>query len=290
MGEVLVQNIGFIGAGRVGSTLALGLSQRGYLISGIASRTPGPAEKLCQKLCAAKFCLQSQEVADTTDIVFITTPDDAIAEVCRSTGWHPGKYVIHCSGAYSADLLQSAKDFGAYTGVLHPLQSFNLQADPVKNLEGITYALEGDDQTLSVLKDMVKALGGKWIVLKPADKPSYHLAAVMASNYLVTLMKMAAQLWQTFGVPEDRAIKALMPLVRGTLSNIEKAGVTDALSGPIDRGDYGTVLKHMANLANTAPELLPVYKELGRQTVKIALDKENPNLAGIEKVSAILAN
>ncbi|MEQ4489815.1 MAG: DUF2520 domain-containing protein [Dehalococcoides mccartyi] len=285
-----MQTLGFIGAGTVGSALAVGLAGKGYPVSGIASRTSKSANRLCRKIPSAQICLNPQQVADTADIVFITTPDDTIAEVCRSISWHPGQYIIHCSGAYSAELLQTAKDCGAYTGVLHPLQSFSLQTDPVENLRGITYALEGDDQTLPVLKDMVKVLGGEWIILKPSDKPSYHLAAVMASNYLVTLMKMAAGLWQTFGVPEDKAVKSLMPLVRGTLSNIEKAGITSALSGPIARGDYGTVLKHLTNLENTAPELLPVYKELGSQTVKIALDKENPNLAGIEKVSAILAN
>lgn len=285
-----MQTLGFIGAGTVGSALAVGLAGKGYPVSGIASRTSQSANRLCRKIPSAQICLNPQQVADTADIIFITTPDDAIAEVCRSISWHPGQYIIHCSGAYSAELLQTAHGFGAHTGVLHPLQSFSLQADPVENLRGITYALEGDDQTLPVLKDMVKVLGGEWIILKPSDKLSYHLAAVMASNYLVTLMKMAAGLWQTFGVPEDKAVRSLMPLVRGTLSNIEKAGITNALSGPIARGDYGTVLKHLANLENTAPELLPVYKELGSQTVKIALDKENPNLAGIEKVSEILAN
>jgi Uncharacterized conserved protein len=285
-----VQSIGFIGAGTVGSALALGLSEKGYPISGIASRTRLSAEKLCRKIPSAKFCNSPQAVVDTADIVFITTPDDTIAEICRSLHWHSNQYVIHCSGAYSLELLQTAQGFGAYTGVLHPLQSFSLQADPVKNLEGITYALEGDDQTLPLLKDMVKVLGGEWIVLKPSDKVAYHVAAVLASNYLVTLIKMATGLWQSFGIPEDKAVKALMPLVRGTLSNIEKAGATNALSGPIARGDCGTVSKHLAALENIAPELIPAYKELGRQTVKIALEKEKPNITGIEKLSRILAN
>jgi predicted short-subunit dehydrogenase-like oxidoreductase (DUF2520 family) len=120
---------------------------------------------------------------------------------------------------------------------------------------------------------MASALGGRWIKLQADDKAAYHAAAVFASNYLVTLVKMATDLWQTFSIPADQATLALLPLIRGTLHNIETIGIPDCLTGPIARGDAGTVAKHLKTLQEKAPALLFPYKELGRQTIPVALAK-----------------
>jgi len=117
------------------------------------------------------------------------------------------------------------------------------------------------------------ALGGRSIKLQAEDKVLYHASAVFASNYLVTLVKMATDLWQTFSIPTDQAIPALIPLIRGTLHNIETIGIPDCLTGPIARGDTGTIDKHLEALREKAPELLFPYKELGLQTIPIALAK-----------------
>ena len=126
---------------------------------------------------------------------------------------------------------------------------------------------------LSTLKEMAVSLEGRWIELKPGDKVVYHAAAVLACNYLVTLVKLATDLWQTFGVSTSEATRALLPLLRGTINNLDNVGLPQCLTGPIARGDLGTVGKHLAALENSAPELLPTYRELGRQTIPIALDK-----------------
>ena len=120
---------------------------------------------------------------------------------------------------------------------------------------------------------MAVSLEGRWIELKPGDKVVYHAAAVLACNYLVTLVKLATDLWQTFGVSTSEATRALLPLLRGTINNLDNVGLPQCLTGPIARGDLGTVGKHLAALENSAPELLPTYRELGRQTIPIALDK-----------------
>ena len=120
-------------------------------------------------------------------------------------------------------------------------------------------------------------MGGHWIKLKAGDKVAYHAAAVFASNYLVTLVKMATDLWQTFSIPTDQATKALLPLIRGTLHNIETIGIPHCLTGPIARGDTGTVDKHLKTLQEKAPALLFPYKELGLQTIPIALAKGKIN-------------
>jgi predicted short-subunit dehydrogenase-like oxidoreductase (DUF2520 family) len=109
--------------------------------------------------------------------------------------------------------------------------------------------------------------------LKAGDKVLYHAAAVMACNYLVTLVKLSTDLWQTFEVPPAQAIKALMPLLQGTLGNIKNVGLPNCLTGPIARGDLGTINRHLESLSKQAPSLLDIYKELGLQTIPIALAK-----------------
>jgi predicted short-subunit dehydrogenase-like oxidoreductase (DUF2520 family) len=102
---------------------------------------------------------------------------------------------------------------------------------------------------------------------------AYHAAAVFACNYLITLVSMAADLWESFGIPRKQAIAALMPLLRGTLNNIDTIGIPQCLSGPISRGDSGTIKKHLEELKKVAPELVDTYRQLGIQTIPIARDK-----------------
>ena len=120
------------------------------------------------------------------------------------------------------------------------------------------------------------------MILGAGDKVLYHAAAVFACNYLVTLVKLATDLWQTFGISQAQATKALMPLLRGTLSNIENVGLPNCLTGPIARGDLGTITRHLKALEEANPSLLEIYKELGLQTVPIALAKGriDPQSAG----------
>jgi predicted short-subunit dehydrogenase-like oxidoreductase (DUF2520 family) len=111
---------------------------------------------------------------------------------------------------------------------------------------------------------------------------------VFACNYLVTLMKLATDLWQTFGASPPQAIEALLPLVRGTTNNLENVGLPNCLTGPIARGDSVTIQKHMTALKARAPQLLPAYRELGRQTIPIALAKGRIDEARAKDLAAIL--
>ncbi|MDD5039194.1 MAG: DUF2520 domain-containing protein, partial [Dehalococcoidales bacterium] len=139
-----------------------------------------------------------------------------------------------------------------------------------------------------VLKEMAGALDGNWIELAAGNKVVYHAAAVIACNYLVTLVKLATDLWQTFNISTQEATKALMPLLRGTLNNIESVGIPQCLTGPIARGDIGTINKHLDALEKAAPTLLPAYRELGLQTIPIALAKGRINRQQAEELQAIL--
>ncbi len=280
--------IGFIGAGTVGTALAIRLSSRGYRVVAVASRTFASAEKLAQSVKGCRALPDAQAVADAADLVFITTPDGAIPQVAAQVKWHAGQSVVHCSGADSTGTLQPAKDRGALGGGFHPLQTFAGVKEAIDNLPGSTFALEAEEPLLTTLKEMAGALDGHWIELKASDKVVYHAAAVLACNYLVTLVKLATDLWQTYDVDTPEATRALMPLLKGTLNNIENIGIPNCLTGPIARGDIGTVRKHLAALEAVAPSIVSTYCELGLQTVPIALGKGKIDEARAEELRGVL--
>ena len=280
--------VGFIGAGTVGTALAIRLSSRGYQVVAVSSRSRVSAENLARALKNCRVVDDSQDVADTAELVFITTPDDAIAQVASQLKWHGGQSVVHCSGADSTEILEPANKLGAHVGVFHPLQTFASAKQAMENIPGSTFALEAEEPLLAILKNMATALDGHWIELKASDKVVYHTAAVMACNYVVTLVKLATDLWQTFSVPPHQATQALLPLLRGTISNIETLGIPRCLTGPIARGDSGTVKKHISALEKVAPAVLSTYRELGLQTLPIALAKGRINEQQAEELKAIL--
>jgi predicted short-subunit dehydrogenase-like oxidoreductase (DUF2520 family) len=283
-----VLKLGFIGTGTIGSALALTLHSRGYPVVAVSSRYHASARKLAQAISGCSAVTDNQEVADIAEFVFITTPDDVIASVASQTKWHQGQYVVHCSGADTTDILEPARKGGAYVGVFHPLQTFAGAREALENMPGSTFTLEAEEPLLGILQDMASALGGHCINLKAGDKAAYHAAAVIACNYLVTLVKIATDLWQTFGIPREKATRSLLPLIRGTVHNIETIGIPQCLTGPIARGDSGTIKKHLEALEKVSPDMLTTYKELGLMTIPIALAKGRINEQQAEELKNIL--
>jgi len=280
--------IGFIGAGTTGTALAIRLAQQGYNITAVSSRTLASAEKLAKRVGKCQVYQTAQEVVDKADLVFITTPDDVIAGVTSEVKWHNKQNVVHCSGAHSSGILELAEHYGAVTGCFHPLQTFAGIEQAINNIPGSTFAIEAQEPLLGMLKDMATELGGEWVILQPGDRALYHTAAVFACNYLVTLVKLATDLWQSFGIPPAQATKALIPLLQGSLNNIANIGLPDCLTGPIARGDLGTIRKHLDVLERENPDLLDIYKELGTRTIPIALAKGKIDTRRAEELQDLL--
>jgi predicted short-subunit dehydrogenase-like oxidoreductase (DUF2520 family) len=280
--------IGFIGAGTVGTALAVRLSRRDYNVTAVTSRSLSSAHRLAEMVGQVTVYSSPQEAADHSDLVFITTPDDAIPVVVDLVRWHQGQFVVHCSGADSLDVLESARMVGAQVGSFHPLQTFASIQKAIDNLPGSTFALEAEGSLLEILKEMALSLEGRSIKLGAGDKAAYHTAAVMTSNYLVTLVKLATDLWGSFGIPRDQAILALLPLLKGTLNNLENLSVPNALTGPIARGDIGTVQIHLKTLKETTPDILPTYCQLGLQTIPVAVAKGKINERQAKELEDIL--
>ena len=271
----------------MGTALAARLAGRGYPVVAVSSRSRASAQKLAQAAGSRVFD-NGQAVADNAELIFITTPDDAIASVVSEVKWHPGQSVVHCSGADSTDVLQPAREAGAKVGAFHPLQTFASPRQAMENIPGSTFALEAEEPLLDTLKDVASALEGSWVELQARDKVLYHAAAVFACNYMVTLVKLATDLWKTFDVPQEKATKALVPLLRGTLHNIETIGIPHCLTGPIARGDIGTINKHLNALEAAAPHLLSTYRELGRQTIPVAVAKGKIDQSQARELQAVL--
>lgn len=281
--------IGFIGAGTVGTALAVRLKDKGYPVVAVASRTRASAEKLASLVDGCQVQDMLQGVADAADLVFVTTPDDVIAPVVAGVGWHSGQGVVHCSGAASTDILESARKVGALVGGFHPLQTFASVAHAIENLPGSTFALEAEGKLLDILKELATSLDGHWVKLGSGDKMLYHAAAVIACNYFVTLVKLATDLWQSFGVSTPEATRAMLPLLEGTVNNISNVGLPNCLTGPIARGDLGTIQKHLDALKASAPAVLSTYRELGLQTIPVALGKGRIDEEKAEELRKLLA-
>ena len=281
--------IAFIGAGTVGTALAVRLKEKGYSIVAVASGSLKSAQNLAKMVFGCRVYADKQAAVDDAELIFITTPDDAIPKVVAELKWRPGQMVVHCSGADSVDVLEPARKSGALVGTFHPLQTFANVTRAIENMSGSTFALEGDPKLLPILRQMATDLEGHWIELKPGDKVLYHAAAVMACNYFVTLVKLSTDLWQTFGVSSEQATQALVPLLQGTVNNLEKIGLPNCLTGPVARGDIGTISKHIAALKKAAPAALPVYRQLTLETIPIALAKGRLSPERAEQIRKLVA-
>ncbi len=272
-------NIGFIGAGVVGGTLAVALSTQGYRVAAVASRTYSSAQALAAMIDGCEPYPMFQDVADGADAVFITTPDDAIVSVAAAVAWHHGQAVMHTSGVASVDALKHASQGGALAGAFHPMQAFSSVETGPRSIPSTTFGIEGSPRLQTFLEELAIALGGRPMVVRPEDKPLYHVSGAMMGYLLTTLTATAAQLWEALGYSRDDGVNALVPMMRQVSANLESQGVPGAVAGPAVRGDVGTVRKHLEALRARAPHLLPLYRELTLAGLPFAAEK-GPALPG----------
>ncbi|MCS6839405.1 MAG: DUF2520 domain-containing protein [Roseiflexus sp.] len=264
--------IGIIGAGRAGGALAAAFAAAGYRVVALSSRTPDSARALAQRI-GAKAVDAPVSVARAASLVFLTTPDATITPVCRAIadmgGWRLGQCVVHCSGALGREALTDAADAGALTGGFHPLQTL-AGPETATRLRGSYVAIDADPPLAAILRELAHAIGALPFDLDTQHRALYHAAAVMVANYTVALYACGVHLLKRAGVPEEVQTRALLPLLRGAVESLERAAPAEALTGPIARGDDVTVARHIAALEAHAPQVLPIYRELGRTALSLA--------------------
>ena len=266
-----------VGCGKVGTSLGWFLSKRGYPLAGISGRRLESVRRAAEVIGTGAFSDKPWEITAGADIVFITTPDDAIAGTCRElisrNSLKQSAVVLHCSGSLPSTILLSEERKDIHAGSLHPLQSFASLKTDRNPFRDIIAAVEGDETAVGIARGIAADLGAVSLEIKTEAKPLYHAAAVVASNYLVSLMDLSFRLISAAGITGGDAVRVLYPLVKGTLGNIEKIGIPNALTGPISRGDIATVADHLSRMETALPELVSIYKPLGRHTVGLALEK-----------------
>lgn len=266
--------IGVIGAGRLGSSLAIALNRAGYPVVAASSRRPEHRKWLQTKVPETGVVAGPQEVADAAEVVFITTSDSAIRTVADGVVWQAVQAVVHCSGAVSLDELEHAAESGATTGGFHPLQTFPTP-DSAELLSGITFGIGSPDTGLNGwLVELASNLGGNAIQVTSEQRTAYHTAAVMACGLLAGLTGLAAETWANTGaISRPDAIEALTPLVKTTANSIGVNGLPGALTGPYVRGDVKTVEAHLEATSGVSPEMGAAYSALALAALHIAKEQ-----------------
>lgn len=280
--------IGFIGAGKVGRALGSALHNKGYQVNAVCSRTQQSASLMTALIPGCRAFESSSQVARACDLVFITTPDGAILDVAESTSWIPGQMVVHTSGADSRKILEAAARAGALTGVFHPLATIGSTENVADPFNGITITIEADLPLLQTLERLAHALEAQSLRLRQEDRALYHASAVFISNYVCALADIASGLWEEMGFEKHQAEKALLPLLKSAVYNLQTAGLPDCLTGPISRGDTGTLLKHLDALEKLGAPLASTYRTLGMHTVDIAIRKGSITTGQAREITSIL--
>jgi predicted short-subunit dehydrogenase-like oxidoreductase (DUF2520 family) len=260
------EGIAIVGAGRMGQGIGLGLAAAGWDVT-LLARTARPAPSPLRLVAGAL----PPEVVRGASLVLVATPDDQIAAAAAALaatgGVGPGQTVLHLSGLLDRTALASLAGTGAALGSFHPLQTVAEPGEAPARLRGAFAGIEGDPRALAAGHRMAAALGMTAVPLDPAAKPLYHAGAVFSANYATALVGVAERLARRAGVPADLAARMYMPLLAGAARNMLDLGIAAALTGPIRRGDLGTIRAHLAALP---ADVRPLYRMLGLAALKLA--------------------
>jgi predicted short-subunit dehydrogenase-like oxidoreductase (DUF2520 family) len=266
-----VLRIGVIGAGRVGGVVGATLARAGHRVvaaSGVSAASLGRIRRLLPEAAVRP----AHEVPRGVDLVLLAVPDDAlgpvVAGLAETGALAPGQILAHTSGAHGLDVLAPATAIGAYPLALHPAMTFTGHATDVERLAGISYGVTASPQLRPLATRLVADLGGTPEWIEESARPLYHAALVHGANHLVTLVNESMDRLRDAGVLHPERV--LGPLLKAALDNVLRHGDA-ALTGPVARGDAGTIARHLAVLEATAPDSVAAYLALARRTADRAL-------------------
>ena len=288
-------SIAIIGPGRVGTSLGVLAARAGYSVVAVGGRrkesTTTAARRIGKHVCA----YDTIDAAKSAEMVLLCLPDDLIEQVCEKLAQEnkfiKGAIVVHCSGAFSSNILSTAREYcQCSVASMHPLQTFPTVDAAIKMMSGTYCFYEGDERAIPVIERFAKDIGLRPIQISSTSKTLYHAAAVMACNYFVALMDSATVFAENAGIDRTTAWSALEPLVATTLNNITEMGTINSLTGPIPRGDVKTVHRHLQKLVLTPGHLTSVYRTMGLYTVEIAVRKGTITVTKAAELRDLLAD
>ncbi len=286
-----MSDIAIIGAGKVGTAFGYALSRKKHRIKTIVCNSLNSATASQQIIGQGEIFDDNSLAAQQGQWVILSVPDDEIKNVSEELAssemeWE-GRFVFHCSGLLSTDMLKSLEKKGALTASIHPIQSFPQKRPDPGAFKGIYFGLEGKKSALDLAKRIVCQLEGLYIILEGKDKPLYHAACSIASNFLITLLDTASSLLEQTGLEKEMASQILFPLVQGTLQNVKEFDMGSALTGPIIRGDEKSIQKHLLALRKL-PDQKELYLELASHTLHIVEREKRLSATTIRSLRALL--
>lgn len=286
--------LAIVGAGRVGSALASALAEAGWPPHRIAGHGPAPARSLARRL-GSTAAGSPVAAAQSCDAVLLAVPLGALPDLASELAgdgerW-PGRTVLHTSGSAPVDALGPLRNVGAAVGRLHPLLPFTGRRADADRLRGAVFGVDGDRRAVMLARQIARTLGGRPVVLPEGAEGPYHLSAVVASNLLVALAATAAELGPGWGLSRPQALRALLPLLRATLDDLEAEDLPRALTGPVSRGEAAAIQRQLRWLGrHDDPDLEAAYRALSRVAVRLAREDGRLDQAAADRLRSLLSD
>ncbi|WP_026553174.1 DUF2520 domain-containing protein [Arthrobacter sp. H20] len=266
--------VGIIGAGKVGAVLGAALRAADHAVIGVSAVSEASRER-AEMLLPGVPVLEIPDIIERSELVLIAVPDDALSELvdglAKLGSWQPGQLIAHTSGRFGISVLEPARQMGAIPLALHPAMTFTGMSLDLARLPDCSFGITAPSAVLPVAQALVVEMGAEPVVIDESQRPLYHAALAHASNHLVTITAQSTQLLTDIGVEQPH--RMLGPLMRASLENALSAG-EGALTGPVARGDTGTVEAHIEALnSQSSEDISAAYRGLAIATAQRAVDR-----------------
>ena len=282
--------IAIVAAGRLGSSLAIAMSDAGYNVAAISSRRGDHREWLKSRIENGVVIENAQTAVNMASIVFITAPDAAIEQICSTVQWRSHQTVVHCAGVLPLSALDNSTRAGAETAGFHPLQTFP-SPESSDRLSDVSFATESPNPEIRIwLETLASDLGGSSFKIDSSQRAAYHASAVMACGLLAGLTGLAAEMWEPLGIDRSDALKRLIPLLRSTVDALDEKGLPSAITGPFVRGDVETIASHLSATTINSPETGNAYAALSLATLHIAKEQGGLSESAYQRIKSVLSD
>ena len=282
--------IAVVAAGRLGSSLAIAMTEAGYNVAAVSSRRSDHRDWLNSRIGDAIAVESAQTATNLANIVFITAPDAAIEEICSIIEWRSHQAVIHCAGVLPLSAIDSARDRAAETAGFHPLQTFPSPESSAR-LRDVSFATEAEKPELRTWLDTLATdLGGSPFPIVSSQRAAYHASAVMACGLLAGLTGLSAEMREPLGIERSEALRRLIPLLRATVDALDEKGLPEAITGPFVRGDIKTIMAHLEATTNKSIVTGNAYAALALAALHIAKEQGGLPDSGFERIKSLLSN
>lgn len=269
-------NIGFVGAGKVGVSLGIYISDIDYIkIQGYYSRTKD-SSIYAASLTDSKNFSNIEELVKKSNVIIISSPDDEIRKVWEiiSKFSIQNKIVCHCSGSLSSEIFFDASSKGASVCSIHPILAISSKENSYKDLYQAFFTIEGQDKAVEFFSSVLKSKKNKYKVLSSREKTKYHISSVFISNLIIAMGSISIKLLGDYNFSQEEALAALKSLAIGNMNKLFAIGPQDALTGPVERNDLGTVERHLKALDHDHYDNIEkIYRLLSLELVDLAREK-----------------